>query len=83
MKAEIADPEKTSTARQRRGKHVSVVTNNYATTEELLEAVFSVRSMLRLYTENQLEFSVSQKCELVAVRSQQLVVAGRFWRAGL
>jgi hypothetical protein len=37
MKAGIADPENPSIARQRHGKHVSVVTNNYATTEELLE----------------------------------------------
>jgi hypothetical protein len=36
MKAGIADPEKTSIARQWHGKHISIVTNNYVTTEELL-----------------------------------------------
>jgi hypothetical protein len=35
------------------GKHVSAVTNNHATTEELLEAAFPVRSVPRLYNENQ------------------------------
>jgi hypothetical protein len=40
MKAGIANPQKTSIARQRHGKHVCAVTNNHATTEELLEAVF-------------------------------------------
>jgi hypothetical protein len=34
MKAEIEDPEKTSIAKRRHGKHVSVVTNNHAKTEE-------------------------------------------------
>jgi hypothetical protein len=57
MKAGIADPEKTSISKQRHGKHVSAVTNNNATTEGLLEAVFFMRSMLMLYKENQLEFS--------------------------
>jgi hypothetical protein len=41
MKAGRADPEKTSIARQRHGKLVSIITNNHATTEEeLFEAVF-------------------------------------------
>jgi hypothetical protein len=50
MKAGIADPEKTSITKQRHGKHVSAVTNNN-TTEKLLEAVFSMRSVPRLYDE--------------------------------
>jgi hypothetical protein len=58
MKARIADQEKTSIARQQLGKHVSAVMNNHATTEDLIEAVFSMQSMLRLY-KNQLEFLVS------------------------
>jgi hypothetical protein len=66
MKARIADPEKTSNARQWHDKHVSAVTNNY-TTEELLETVFSMWSVPRLYNENQLEFSVSRECEGVAI----------------
>jgi hypothetical protein len=67
MKAVIADPEKISIAAQRRGKHVISVTNNHATTEELSEAKFSMRSVPRLYKENQLEFSVSRQCVGVAV----------------
>jgi hypothetical protein len=41
MKTRTSDPEKTSTARQWNGKHVSAVTNNNAT-EELFEAMFSM-----------------------------------------
>jgi hypothetical protein len=39
----------TSIARQRLGKHVPAGTNTQATIEELLETVFSVVSVLRLY----------------------------------
>jgi hypothetical protein len=49
MKAGTADPEKTSTARQRHEKHVSAVKNNHATTKELSEAAF----VPRLFKENQ------------------------------
>jgi hypothetical protein len=52
MKAGIAVPEKTSIDRQRHDKHISAVKNNHATTEELLEAVFSMQFVLRLYKEN-------------------------------
>jgi hypothetical protein len=48
MKAGIANPEKIFIARQRHGKHVSEVSNNHATTKELLEVVFSMRSVPRL-----------------------------------
>jgi hypothetical protein len=58
-KVEIADPENTSVAYQWHGKHFSAVANNHAATEELLEAVFSMRSVPRLYKKNQLEFLVS------------------------
>jgi hypothetical protein len=51
MKAGIADTGKISIARQRRCKHSPTVTNNHATTEELLEAAFSMRSMPRIYEE--------------------------------
>jgi hypothetical protein len=40
MKAGIVDCEKTSIAKKRRGKHVVVVANDHATTEEFLEACF-------------------------------------------
>jgi hypothetical protein len=65
MKAGIADPEKISIARQCHCKHVSAVTNNHATTEKLLEVMFSMLSFPRLYKENKLEFLISQKCESV------------------
>jgi hypothetical protein len=38
-------------ARQQRGKHASKVMNTHATIEELLEVVFSVPSVPRLYSE--------------------------------
>jgi hypothetical protein len=59
MEARIADPETTSIARQQHGKHVSAVTNNHATIEELLEVVISMWFVLRLYKDNQREFLVS------------------------
>jgi hypothetical protein len=40
--------------------HVIADIDTLATTEELLEAVFSVRSVLRLYNENQLSLQVSR-----------------------
>jgi hypothetical protein len=49
-------PRKTSIAWQQHGKHFSAVANNYATTEELLEVVFSLPSLLM---KNELEFLVS------------------------
>jgi hypothetical protein len=39
-------------ARQQLSKHISVPTDIYATMEELLEAVFSVQSMVKLCKEN-------------------------------
>jgi uncharacterized protein YabN with tetrapyrrole methylase and pyrophosphatase domain len=53
-------PRETSSARQRHGKHVSAVTNNHATTEELSDVVFSMWSVSRLYKEDQWESLVSQ-----------------------
>jgi hypothetical protein len=45
MKAGILEPEETASFRQRLAKHLAV-TNIYATREELLEAVFSMRFVL-------------------------------------
>jgi hypothetical protein len=42
--AVIVEPEDTAVARQRLGKHVQAATNAHATTEELLDAVFSMQS---------------------------------------
>jgi hypothetical protein len=61
MKARLADSEKISIARQWHSKHISVVMDNHSITGDLLEVVFSMRSMPRLYKENQSDFSVSQE----------------------
>jgi hypothetical protein len=50
LKAGIIEEQKTDT-RQRRAKHVSEAKNQHATTEVLLQAVFSNRSAPRLYNE--------------------------------
>jgi hypothetical protein len=42
LKVETVEQEEGAIARQRRGKHIFAATNQHATTEELLEAVFSV-----------------------------------------
>jgi hypothetical protein len=63
MKAGVAAPENTSITRERNSKHVSAVTNNHAKTEELLEAVFSMLSVPRLYKKNQWEFLVWSRVE--------------------
>jgi hypothetical protein len=47
MTAEVQS-QKISIARQRYGKHVSVVTNNHAT-EKLMGTIFSLQSVPRLY----------------------------------
>jgi hypothetical protein len=50
------EPDEADLVRQRLDKHVSEATDTHATTEELLEVVFSVRSVLRLYSESRREF---------------------------
>jgi hypothetical protein len=47
--------ERVAVARQRRGKHFSAAKNQHATIEELLKAMFSMRSVRRLYSEAQRE----------------------------
>jgi hypothetical protein len=47
-------------ARQRRGEHVSATTNERAAVEAPSEAVFSMRSVPRLYSGDEQENSVSQ-----------------------
>jgi hypothetical protein len=46
-------------ARQWHDKHVSAATNKRAAVEELLEVVFSMWYMLRLYNKHQLKASES------------------------
>jgi hypothetical protein len=48
MKAGIVQLEETAVARYRVGKQVSAATNTYATLEELLDAVFSMRSLSKI-----------------------------------
>jgi tRNA C32,U32 (ribose-2'-O)-methylase TrmJ len=55
--------------------HVSTAKDMYATTEELLEMVSSMQSVLRLYEYNEHQWDKSVSCELWAV-SQQLVKLG-------
>jgi hypothetical protein len=43
MKSGIMEPEETVVSRQRLGKHVLAANNTHGTTEELLDAVFSMR----------------------------------------
>jgi hypothetical protein len=51
-KARELEPEETSVALQRLSEHVSLASYRLATIEEILEGVFSVRSMPRLYNED-------------------------------
>jgi hypothetical protein len=68
LKARIAQPEETAIASKRLGKHVSTAMN--ATTEELLEVVFSVGSMQRLHKETSW---ISQENVQAADKSESLV----------
>jgi ribosome-interacting GTPase 1 len=49
-KVGIVEPEETAVAMQRMGKHASAATNQHAAIEELLEMVFYMQSVERLYT---------------------------------
>jgi hypothetical protein len=60
LKTRIGEGVEVVIARQQSGKHVSTVINQNTTTEELLEVVFSVWYMPKLYSEDQHEKSVSQ-----------------------
>jgi hypothetical protein len=64
LEARIGKPAETAAARESANtpvarqwlssRHVMAVTDTHATTEELLEAVFSVRAVTMLYKEDQL-----------------------------
>jgi hypothetical protein len=43
--------EETAIAMQRLGKHVSAATNQQAIIDEVLETIFSIRSLLKLHDE--------------------------------
>jgi hypothetical protein len=55
LQGRIVEPKGTVVARQRRDKHVSAATNTHATTEELLEAMFSMQSVSMLYSDGHWE----------------------------
>jgi ribosome-interacting GTPase 1 len=55
LKAGKCLQEEAHIVRQRRGKYFFVAMNQQSTIEELLEAMFSVRSVLRLRSEDQRE----------------------------
>jgi hypothetical protein len=55
LKALIVEQEEAPIFRQWHSKHISAATIEHATIEELLEVVFSVQSMPRLYSEDQWE----------------------------
>jgi hypothetical protein len=67
--------------RQRHGKHVSAATNECTTVEELLEAVSSVWSMLRLHNEDHLDKPVSLRSESAVSSHELQVSAGSSWLA--
>jgi hypothetical protein len=45
MKPKLVEPEETSVVRQRLSKHVPTAINTHATTEELFDMLFSIRSV--------------------------------------
>jgi hypothetical protein len=57
--------EEKAVDRQRSHKHISAATNKHATIQELLEAVFSLRSDQRLHNENERDKRGSRKSALV------------------
>jgi hypothetical protein len=61
----MVEEEEAAIARQQDSKHVSAAMNQDATTEELLEVVYSVQSVLRLYNEDQWKKLFSQRFESV------------------
>jgi predicted type IV restriction endonuclease len=62
LKARIGKPVETAVARERHGiRHVTAATLTCATIEDLLEAVFYVLSVSRLYNEYQLSLEECTK----------------------
>jgi hypothetical protein len=58
------EPEETSIASQRLGKHVPAATNMQATLDVLLETMFSIRSVQSGYKRRELRLGISvvNKC---------------------
>jgi hypothetical protein len=73
LKAGIVEQEEADIARQRLGKHISAANNQQAKIQELLEAMFSVWSAPKLYSEYQLEELVSWRLQsAVSIRELQV-----------
>jgi hypothetical protein len=60
LKGGIVEPKETAVSRKQRDEPMSAATDTHETVEELFEAVFSVRSVPRLYIELRRVRSVSQ-----------------------
>jgi hypothetical protein len=56
IEAGIVEPEETSIARKRFGKHVPFATNMQATIDILFETIFSIRSVQSVYKRRELRF---------------------------
>jgi hypothetical protein len=56
------EAEETAVARQRLDRHVFAAADTHATVEELLKSVFSMRSVLRLYSGDLREKLLSIPC---------------------
>jgi hypothetical protein len=75
------EQEDAAIARQQRRKQVSAATNRHATIEELLEVVFSLWCMQRLYSEDQQEKLVSRRSGSVVCICELQVRNGSLWLA--
>jgi hypothetical protein len=75
------EQEEAAIARQRRVKHVSAAMNQHPAIEELLEAVFSVWSTPRPYSEDQLEKLMSRRLESAVSSHELQVSSGSLWLA--
>jgi hypothetical protein len=71
-KAGTVERIKAAIASQRSFKHMSATTNKYATIEEPLEEVFSIRSVSRLYSEDRREVEVESRSRQLPVCNLEL-----------
>jgi hypothetical protein len=67
---------KTAIARQRRGKRATAASDTQGTIEEPLEAMFSLRSVPRLYNENERENLVANHGLEAGSRKSEVGVGG-------
>jgi hypothetical protein len=72
-KGRIAETEEAAIAMHQLSKHAPTTTDTHATVEGLLEVVFSMQSMLRIYNEDQWDQLV---CELHDSQSNETAKYG-------